>query len=185
MQPEQPIQPSYSPPTQSVGTSFSRKQRLLMYGVGIFAGFSILLIVGTFVFGGKQSPNQVALNTVYSRNVQILNLLDTYGGDLRTAEGISDVSRSTILITSDNLSLSEYASSLGEKQIAEFGFEAIMTELEKAIPQSDFDEYFIATVNYEIASNKALLEGLDPSDVASSLEPIISTAISNYDSLLN
>lgn len=156
-----------------------------MLTTGVFVGLGILLIIVTALFGGKQSANEVSLTIVNARNNEILVLLDTFEPNLRTPEGVSYVSRAKILITSDSLLLASYSPSPSAKQVSDLNFVALTTELTKASTQSDFDKLFISTINREIATNKTLLEKLDPADVGSVLEPIISTSITNYDSLLN
>lgn len=186
MEPQQPIQPMYSPaPTQTSGGGFTRKQKIVMLSVGVFAILGILLILVTAIFGGKQSANEVSLTIVNARNNGILVLLDTFESDLRTAEGVSYVSRAKIFITSDSLLLAGYSPSPSAKQVSDLNFLALTDELTKASTQSDFDKFFISSINYEIEANKTLLEKLDPADVSSTLEPIVSTAITNYESLLN
>ncbi len=191
MEPQQPIQPIYtSTSMQPAGNGWTQKQKRIMLIAGVLVGLIVLLFLATAIFGGKQSVDQVALTTVSARNIGILNLLDTFESDLRTAEGGEYVSRAKILIASDNLLImnylaSRYSTAPSKQQTLNLNFGGISSELEKATTQSDFDKFFISTIDYEIEANKTLLKNLDPADIDSVLEPIVSTSITNYDSLLN
>ncbi len=191
MEPQQPIQPIYtSSPAQPVGNGWTNKQKKIMLVTGVLVGLVVLLFIFTAIFGSSQSANQVLLTTVNVKNSEILVLLDEFEGELQTAEGSDYVSRAKILVTSDNLSITNYlaarySTAPSEQQILDLGLTVTSSELENATTQSDFDKYFISTISHEIDANITLLKKLDPADIDSVLEPIVSTSITNYESLLN
>jgi len=190
MQPEQPVQPIYSPPpTQNNPGGFSLKQKRIMLITGILAVVFIFLMIFSAIFGGKQSANEVILTSVTARNSEIIRLIDELEPELKTTEGKAYAIQAKILLTSDNLvivdyTLGVYSSTHTEEQIANIEMTSTIAALSDRLNQNDFDQVFIDSIRFELKLNKALLEQINTETSPESLISITSVAIANYSSLL-
>lgn len=193
MQPQQPSQyqqPVYAPPPmQNRPGRFSMKQKKIFIGVGIALLLLILWMIMSSLLSSK-GPTEVTLTSVSARNSEILRLITEFEPDLSTAKAKTFATQANILIASDDQQITTYtttaySSTFTPEQITKTGLVAVGQELTEKSTQNNFDEIFISTLQFEINLNKTLLEQLNTTSGSTFLQETVSTAIHNYDSLLN
>lgn len=192
MEPQQPLQPGYSPPTVQIDQSkFTPKQKRLIVIVSVLFGLFVFVMILSAIFSGKSSPTELSLTAVSARNSEVLRLVTEFEDNLTSSESKTFAIQTKALVTSDNLKIINYTkqnfgSTHTPQQIANTEIQSVITNLSTRTASADFNEVFVSSVQYELNLNLRLLEQIKAdAPEGSFLNEITQASINNLASLVN
>lgn len=140
------------------GNKFNLKDLIKKPAVIVGGVVVVLILLGTLIFGGGESvdPRAVEIKNLSNRHAAVIEVIDKYGKDVRSANLRSNLAQASIILTANKSEVDEYYKSSFAKlkevkaTFKEKPSEKIVAKLEDGIVDNNLDKVLQATVVGEL-----------------------------------